>query len=230
MMEANDEPMDCSDDDSVFSSNLSIVDKAWEYLDPNPNIEQLFTEFNDKIFGGKLHGVTVTWSNRLKKCAGMCEHPTHYYGGPCTIKLSKPLLGQLTRRDLVETLLHEMIHAYIYRKKQKDSGEHGPIYIALMNLINHLTGTKISIRHRFHTAASNLRCHQRQCDRCYRIVKRCMNRAPSQREKWLMAHDQICGGTFYKVMEPPRQGTTRPRTSVCEGEDDVGRPLKKTKC
>uniref|UniRef100_A0A914RFF8 SprT-like domain-containing protein n=1 Tax=Parascaris equorum TaxID=6256 RepID=A0A914RFF8_PAREQ len=35
-------------------------------------------------------------------------------GGLCSIRLSKPLLTFRSRKDLVETLLHEMIHAYLF--------------------------------------------------------------------------------------------------------------------
>jgi hypothetical protein len=42
------------------------------------------------------------------------------------IRLSEPLLKYRPRIDLVQTLLHEMIHAYLYLTRNfKDRGEHG---------------------------------------------------------------------------------------------------------
>lgn len=43
----------------------SIVDECWETIDPTPNIRQLFLEFNDTYFEGKLAGCEVKWSPRM---------------------------------------------------------------------------------------------------------------------------------------------------------------------
>ncbi len=47
--------------------NLSIVDKNLEMVDPNPNIHQLFVEFDQMFFWGTLTstGVAVDWSARM---------------------------------------------------------------------------------------------------------------------------------------------------------------------
>lgn len=44
---------------------LSIVDESWELIDPIPNIHDLFLQFNDAYFGGRLAGVEVKWSPRM---------------------------------------------------------------------------------------------------------------------------------------------------------------------
>ena len=44
---------------------LSIVDESWELIDPVPNIHDLFLQFNDAYFDGKLAGVEVRWSPRM---------------------------------------------------------------------------------------------------------------------------------------------------------------------
>ena len=44
---------------------LSIVDESWELIDPLPDIRQLFLQFNDAYFQGKLAGVEVKWSPRM---------------------------------------------------------------------------------------------------------------------------------------------------------------------
>lgn len=43
----------------------SLVDDAWEMIDPVPDIRQLFLQFNDEYFDGLLGGVEVRWSPRM---------------------------------------------------------------------------------------------------------------------------------------------------------------------
>ena len=44
-----------------------IVDKHWELIDPNPDIHQLFVDYDSMYFWKKLtgSGVAVNWSNRM---------------------------------------------------------------------------------------------------------------------------------------------------------------------
>lgn len=44
-------------------------------------------------------------------CAGTCQMDTPGY---CLITLSEPLLKFRNNNELKETLLHEMIHAYLF--------------------------------------------------------------------------------------------------------------------
>lgn len=48
-----------------LSSSCNIVDPELELLDPNPDIHQLFIEFNSTFFWGKLNMVEVRWSPRM---------------------------------------------------------------------------------------------------------------------------------------------------------------------
>lgn len=47
------------------SQPLSIVDESWELIDPVPNIHDLFLQFNDAYFDGRLAGVEVKWSPKM---------------------------------------------------------------------------------------------------------------------------------------------------------------------
>lgn len=59
---------------------LSVVDEAWELLDPSPDVHALFVHFNQTLFWGKLEAVTVSWSPRMTRCGtGGAELP----GLPC---------------------------------------------------------------------------------------------------------------------------------------------------
>ena len=44
---------------------LSPIDPALELSDPNPNIHELFREFDQRFFWGALAAVEVKWSPRM---------------------------------------------------------------------------------------------------------------------------------------------------------------------
>ncbi|NXS51525.1 SPRTN protein, partial [Brachypteracias leptosomus] len=187
---------------------LSVVDGAWELLDPSPDVRGLFMQFNETLFWGRLSAVEVSWSPRMTLCAGVCRYEGR--GGMCSIRLSEPLLKLRPRKDLVETLLHEMIHALLFvTNDDKDRESHGPEFCKHMRRINRLTGANVTIYHNFHDEVDSYRQHWWRCNGpCqnrkpyFGYVKRSMNRAPSARDFWWVEHQETCGGTFTKVKEP----------------------------
>ncbi|XP_004620382.3 DNA-dependent metalloprotease SPRTN isoform X1 [Sorex araneus] len=187
---------------------LSLVDASWELVDPTPDLQALFMQFNDQFFWGQLEAVEVKWSARMTLCAGICSYEGR--GGMCSIRLSEPLLKLRPRKDLVETLLHEMIHAYLFvTNNDKDREGHGPEFCKHMHRINRLTGANITIYHTFHDEVDEYRRHWWRCDGpCqhrkpyYGYVKRATNRAPSAHDYWWAEHQKTCGGTFIKIKEP----------------------------
>lgn len=44
---------------------LSLVDETWELVDPTPDLQALFVQFNDRFFWGRLEAVEVKWSKRM---------------------------------------------------------------------------------------------------------------------------------------------------------------------
>ncbi|CAN6465619.1 unnamed protein product [Victoria cruziana] len=92
-----------------------------DVVDPHPDIHELFCYYNALYFEDTLDACLVTWSSgRMTLCAGIC----HYMGGgSCEICLSEPLLKFRSSIDLKNTLLHEMIHAYLFVKYK--NGDHG---------------------------------------------------------------------------------------------------------
>lgn len=44
---------------------LSLVDASWELVDPTPDLQGLFVQFNDRFFWGQLEAVEVKWSMRM---------------------------------------------------------------------------------------------------------------------------------------------------------------------
>ncbi|NXE34797.1 SPRTN protein, partial [Ptilorrhoa leucosticta] len=189
---------------------LSVVDEAWELLDPSPDVHALFVHFNQTLFWGKLEAVTVSWSPRMTSSAGICSY--HERSGLCSIRLSEPLLKLRPRKDLVETLLHEMIHALLFvTHNYKDRESHGPEFCKHMRRINVLTGANVTIYHDFYDEVNVYRQHWWRCNGpCqnrapyFGYVKRSMNRAPSAHDFWWDEHQKTCGGTFTKVKEPEK--------------------------
>ncbi|KAM9316731.1 DNA-dependent metalloprotease SPRTN [Gastrophryne carolinensis] len=205
---------------------MSVVDPAWELLDPSPDIRALFLQFNDMFFWGKLSGVEVKWSPRMTLCAGVCSYEGR--GGLCSIRLSKPLLVLRPRKDLVETLLHEMIHALLFvTHNNRDRESHGPEFLKHMDRINSRTGANISVYHSFHDEVEEYRKHWWRCNGpCqnrkpyFGYVKRAMNRAPSSNDPWWSVHQRTCGGTFLKIKEPETSKNTD-ATHAKEGNKEV---------
>ncbi|NXM78251.1 SPRTN protein, partial [Serilophus lunatus] len=189
---------------------LSVVDEAWELLDPSPDVHALFVHFDRTLFWGKLEAVTVSWSPRMTSSAGICSY--HEKSGLCSIRLSEPLLKLRPRKDLVETLLHEMIHALLFvTHNYKDRQSHGPEFCKHMRRINLLTGARVTIYHNFYDEIDLYRQHWWRCSGpCqnrapyFGYVKRSMNRAPSAHDIWWEDHQRTCGGTFTKVKEPEK--------------------------
>ncbi|XP_025409666.1 sprT-like domain-containing protein Spartan [Sipha flava] len=202
----------------LVKTTEDIVDISWETLDPNPDIHSLFLAFNKQYFWGTLETVVIQWSKRMTVCAGLCR----YQRGFCSISLSEPLLKLRPRKDLVETLLHEMIHAYLFltnNKDHRDRDGHGPEFCKHMYRINVVAGTKISIYHDFHDEVRLYKQHWWKCNGpCqysrpfYGFVKRSMNRAPGPSDRWWANHQAICSGSFIKIKEPEGYGLKKKST------------------
>lgn len=127
-----------------LNSSKCLVDPSWEVIDPTPDVHILFVTFSERFFWDKLQAVSVSWSKKMTSCAGICTYNPS--GGLCTITLSEPLLKLRPRRDLVETLLHEMIHAFLFvTANNRDRDGHGPEFHKHMYRINVEAG-KFNVR------------------------------------------------------------------------------------
>ena len=206
---------------------MSIIAPEWEDIDPTPDLHALFLQYNERFFWGKLAGCEVKWSPRMTLCAGVCSYQGR--GGLCSIRLSVPLLKLRPRKDLVETLLHEMIHAYLFVTDGNDDHDgHGPAFHEHMYRINKETGTKISVYHNFHDEVALYKQHWWKCNGpCvkmkpfYGLVKRSMNRAPGPYDTWWKQHQATCGGTYTKIKEPEGYGKKLTKKDAQKGQTDI---------
>lgn len=144
-------------------------------------------------------------------CAGICYSRRQGSGWQCTIRLSRPLLRFRPFSDTINTLLHEMIHAFTFIKfggtLQRDG--HGPDFQAIMNRINQHAGTSITIYHTFHAEVKACRTHVWRCQGpCqnrspfFGWCRRSMNRPPQPADTWWADHQRSCGGYFVKISSP----------------------------
>jgi predicted SprT family Zn-dependent metalloprotease len=178
-----------------------------ELDDPCPDLHQLFLLFNAQYFEHKLDSVEVRWSKRMTLCAGICYY---YRGGYCSVRLSEPLLKFRTRDDFINTLLHEMIHAYLFLTEgNKDHDGHGESFHRMMYKLNKETGSHITVYHNFHNEVNHYRTHVWRCNGPCRFrppffgyVRRSMNRKPQKADSWWRQHQATCGGEFIKISEP----------------------------
>lgn len=142
-------------------------------------------------------------------CAGTCK----YEGlGSSTITLSEALLQYRSSDEVKETLLHEMIHAYLFitdPESCKHEGGHGPPFQKIMREINRVTGLNLTVYHSFHDEVELHRKHVWRCTgKCkdkppyFGYVRRAMNREPQKADHWFAGHQKSCGGTFVKIMSP----------------------------
>eukprot|EP00096_Caligus_rogercresseyi_P013443 TRINITY_DN6091_c0_g1_i1.p1 TRINITY_DN6091_c0_g1~~TRINITY_DN6091_c0_g1_i1.p1 ORF type:complete len:523 (+),score=151.80 TRINITY_DN6091_c0_g1_i1:123-1691(+) len=197
----------------------AIIGPELEDLDPTPDLHELFLKFNTRFFWSYLSSCEVKWSPRMTLCAGVCSYRRRE--GYCSIRLSLPLLKLRPRKDLVETLLHEMIHAYLFVTDRNDDHDgHGPEFHKHMYRINKETGTNISVYHNFHNEVRLYKQHWWKCDGpCvnrrpfYGMVKRSMNRAPGKNDTWYAEHQRSCGGNFIKIKEPEGYGQKKKKGS-----------------
>ncbi|XP_058078177.1 uncharacterized protein LOC131226615 isoform X2 [Magnolia sinica] len=184
-------------------TRLGVEDEDMD--EPNPDIHALFCYYNILYFDNALGACILSWSSkRMTLCAGVCHYLS---GGSCEIRLSEPLLKFRSSADLKNTLLHEMIHAYLWIKnKNKDHSDHGPSFQKLMKEIN----SSLVIDH--------------QCQSCGDLIKRAMNREPSSSDCVVKAsHEGFCGnsschwhihkmsctGNYKKIAEPPGYKDTK---------------------
>jgi predicted SprT family Zn-dependent metalloprotease len=182
--------------------------------DPNPDLHLLFQQYNQLYFYRKLDHIEVRWSKRMTRCAGMCYY---FPGGYCSVRLSEPLLKFRPRLDFVNTLLHELIHAYLFvTNNNTDRDGHGETFLDMARSINNASGSKITVYHSFRDEVRHYQTHVWQCDGpCkdrppfFGRVSRSMNRPPQAADRWFPEHQVTCGGTFTKISSPPEKPKTK---------------------
>ncbi|KAG0490958.1 hypothetical protein HPP92_007821 [Vanilla planifolia] len=127
-----------------------------------PDVHELFLYYNSLYFDEALGTCIVSWVPRMNRIVATCDCTE---AGLCEIKLSETLLKPCSSADLKNTLLHEMIHAFLWiKKKNNNHSDHGPNFLALASSINSnckddverpSDGYKITMHHGFQSKTDN---------------------------------------------------------------------------
>lgn len=116
-----------------------------------PYIERKFDEYNRRMFGGRLPMPPIVLSDAasflgqcVSKVKTMPDGSKVYYDFKIRIN---------TRMDLPEhvvedTIIHEMIHYFIFYNGLRDTSPHGEIFKSLMRSINTHHNRNIAISHK----------------------------------------------------------------------------------
>ena len=197
------------DSPSIQILQRQVAELLSEGCGATVDIRALFQLYNAALFDSALDAVHVEWSSRMKLCAGVCSfQPQAQY---CRIGLSSALLQYRPISDVVETLLHESIHALLFLGPERctDRDAHGPQFLAHMHRINKLLRTRITVYHTFEDEVDLYRTHVWKCDGAcvsrapfFGLVKRSSNRAPGPNDTWWERHALECGGSFTKIASP----------------------------
>ena len=113
-------------------------------------IARKFQEFNTLMFGGKLKMPPMQLS-RARTFVGQCAakkrrtllHGTQLFD----FRLKFSICFDLPEREWEDTIIHEMIHYYIFDKKLKDTSTHGRLFRSMMATINETYKRHITISH-----------------------------------------------------------------------------------
>ncbi len=120
-----------------------------------------FEEFNLLCFDGSLPPIPLRLSN-ARSSLGQFVHPARYPAnlprgkGECYLRIS--VRFDLPEKEVEDTIIHEMIHYYIWYHRLKDTSAHGPVFRRIMEDINRRHGRNLSVSHR-------LQEEERQSDR-----------------------------------------------------------------
>ncbi|WVZ64914.1 hypothetical protein U9M48_014361 [Paspalum notatum var. saurae] len=161
--------------------------EAADLVDPNPDVQDLFKHYDGLYFRGALAdaGFSVRWGSPLGSSSfGSCTFSKPHN----TITLSEPVLKYHSCTDLKNALLHEMIHAIIFVKRDRRDRQHGPLFRAWMDAINSCSvkdhqrpdgGYYITTRHDFSPEEPrSFKGVLWKCESCGDTIPRAINMGP----------------------------------------------------
>lgn len=112
-------------------------------------IRDRFEYFNRIYFEGKLPNVGLRISSSVRTL-GTLRHPRNHTSSikPSDLTLSISSRLDLDRTIIEDTILHEMIHLYIFWFKINDTSSHGVQFKRIMSAINRKYHRNITIIHK----------------------------------------------------------------------------------
>ena len=130
-----------------------------------PYIQQKFDEFNALCFNGQLLPLPIRLS-RARTFLGKVEYKRrrqpdgswHYFDFVFVIST----LIDMPESLVEDTILHEMIHYYIFQQQLQDTSSHGVIFRRIMNELNERFNRHVSVRHKLTAADHEADTQRRQ--------------------------------------------------------------------
>ena len=142
-----------------------------------PDLESLFIRLNRDLFDNQVPIVPVKWSGRMTRSAGLFwwkQHLGQRKGDlECGIRLSWPLLGDRPHADLLATLAHEMIHAWVALYLEDLRHGHGVLFKTKMAEVNRMQSEFVVTQH--HSFTEEVQRHTKyrwDCNQCGAIYRR----------------------------------------------------------
>ncbi len=114
-------------------------------------VKKKFDEFNRLIFNGELPPIPVKLSNAKTFQGQLSFRVRHRSDGSLerygySLRISTRY--DLPEADVEDTIIHEMIHYYIFFKGMLDTSMHGTVFRGLMEDINVRYGRHITVTHK----------------------------------------------------------------------------------
>ncbi|MDE6272195.1 MAG: SprT-like domain-containing protein [Muribaculaceae bacterium] len=109
-----------------------------------------FEEFNALCFDGSLPPIELKIGT-ARRALGSFRYPVHFSPlkqrgmGECSITISNRF--DMPVHVIEDTIIHEMIHYWVWLRRLDNEPSHGPSFRKKMNEINRLHNRKITIRH-----------------------------------------------------------------------------------
>lgn len=114
-------------------------------------VQDRFDEFNRLCFEGKLPPVPLRISN-ARTYLGVCRYRKRrrLLGGYEMYGFSISISARfdLPETEIEDTIIHEMIHYYIWQNGIRDTSAHGQVFRRMMDNINRTYGRHITVSHK----------------------------------------------------------------------------------
>lgn len=111
-------------------------------------LEKKFDEFNELCFEGSLPKIDIELTTSKHFLGRFCYKVRRFTRKPYDIKIKINRRLDCEESLIKDTLIHEMIHYYIFDKKLKDSSTHGRLFRGIMASINETHKRHITISHK----------------------------------------------------------------------------------
>lgn len=101
-------------------------------------INKAFDKYNEKYFGDSLNKPTFKLFKSKRTLGQFCVQNSHYryFGGQPTLVIRISNYYNREQKDFDNTIIHEMIHLWVFQNNLKDVSSHGRHWLKMASIIN----------------------------------------------------------------------------------------------